>query len=128
VILAGLVPPLSLPLLVVTGLAAAVTLAENTLENEDTLENTVEKLLDRRQEREAKPEPSEPATPKTEEYRHQRRLNKRKTRNVKLEEEITRLQNQVGELTNQVVDLQAARAANVTVIRFEVATGVQAVA
>jgi hypothetical protein len=128
VILAGLVPPLGLPLLVVTGLAAAVTLAENTLENEDILENTVEKLLDRRQERQAKPEPSEPTTPKTEKHRSHQRASKRNTRNVKLQEEITRLQNEVAGLTNQVVDLQAARAANVTVIRFEVAAGGQAVA
>lgn len=127
-ILAGLVPPLGLPLLVVTGLAAAVTLAENTLKNEDTLENTVEKLLDRRRERETKPEPSGPTDPRVEQFRRHQRAARRRAENIKLKDELTSLQNEVAKLTTQVVDLQAARAANVTVIRFEVTTAEQAAA
>ena len=121
VILAGLVPPLGLPLLVVTGVGAAVTLAENTLGN------TVKGLFDRHRKPQAEHQPWESLTAE-QKFQITQDNAKRTQQDIALEDELNSLREKVANLTTQVVDLQAARAANVTVIRFEVATGEQAAA
>lgn len=112
VIFSVLLPPVAMPLLVVTGLGYAEQLVDGALKD----------LLERHRHRQEQPEPAEPEDRQRRQLREHEKRSRQNTANEHLKTEVKNLRATVADLAQRVVDLEAVNAANVTTARFDVQT------